>query len=109
MPTCRCGKEVSDARGARGHFQFTDDPDGYHDEKGTVPDDWRSYVDGLGQEDEEDDEEADADGATDEEVREAVEESEADSGQSEASESNGLGNRLRKAVTDDVRHLWGGA
>jgi hypothetical protein len=112
MPTCTCGKTVDDWRGARGHVQFTEG--GPHGPKGEVPDDWRELFDEGEDEatDEEADEggqQADADGATDEEVREAVEGQESDSGQSEPSESNGLSGRLRKALTDDVRHLWGGA
>ena len=108
MPTCTCGKTVDDWRGARGHVQFTDDEQ--HGGEG-VPDDWRELFDEDGDEatDEEADEggqQADADDGEEEADPDPSEQPERDSGQSEASESKG---RLRKALTDDIRHLWGGA
>jgi hypothetical protein len=106
MPTCTCGKKVADWRGARGHVQFTDDEQ--HGGEG-VPDDWKELFDADADDVEEDvdddldDDLDDPEGASDEDVREAVEEAEADE---EAGDDRG---RLRKALTDDVRHLWGGA
>lgn len=123
MPTCDCGKEVEDARGARGHVQFTAG-DG-HGEKGDVPDDWRELFSGLGEDDDKDDELpstcrscgererkdgsmvcsecSDKDDAQDDDGQES------DSEPAGRSDEDGLGSRLKKAVTDDVRHLWGGA
>lgn len=43
MPTCKCGKQVDDWRGARGHVQFTAG-DG-HGEKNEVPDGWKDLFD----------------------------------------------------------------
>jgi hypothetical protein len=85
--------------------QFTDgEVDGVdHGEKGTVPDGWTDLFD-FSDDDEQDDggDEADED---DEPTDAPDEPEESDSDESEASERG----RLRKALTDDVRHLWGGA
>ena len=106
MPTCQCGKTVDDWRGARGHVQFTAG-DG-HGPKGEVPDDWKELFDEADDDEEADEREQqpDADDGGDEADPDPSEQPERDSGQSEASESKG---RLRKALTDDIRHLWGGA
>lgn len=103
MPTCKCGKEVADARGARGHVQFTDG-DG-HGDHGDVPDDWRELFSGLdGEADEDSQDDASSDGDQDE-GQESDPTPESNSGQSEASESKG---RIRRVLTTPLDELVGG-
>jgi len=109
-----CGKEAEDYRAARGHVQFTNEPDGPHRAEGEIPDDYRALFidmdDDLGDDDPDD---ADDEPATDEDVADAVdavEDDEADDDQLGDDDSDGrsLTERLRLAATEDVRHLWGG-
>lgn len=105
MPKCKCGKQVEDWRGARGHVQFTAG-DG-HGEHGEVPDNWR---DNLFDEDaDEDDEEGGQQDADDDEGDEAdptpTEPEESNSGESEPSESKG---RIRRILTTPLNELIGG-
>lgn len=41
MPKCKCGKELKDQRGAKGHVKFSDDD--LHGPIGEIPDDWRDF------------------------------------------------------------------
>lgn len=116
MLQCKCGDTVQDWRGARGHVQFTGG--GVHGEKMELPDDYKSLFsevddDADDQEADQEEQEADADAGDDQADQSPTETAERESGQSEAAESkggsDGLGERLRLALTDDVRHLWGGA
>lgn len=59
MPKCKCGTEVDDWRGARGHVQFTDE-DG-HGPKGEVPGDWKETLFGGESSEADEDDEQDAD------------------------------------------------
>jgi len=42
-----CGKEAEDYRAARGHVQFTNEPDGPHRAEGEIPDDYRALFEGA--------------------------------------------------------------
>jgi len=110
VPTCKCGKQVEDWRGARGHVQFTEG--GGHGEKGDVPDDWKDLFSEDEPEDDESDDEPASDDGDDEDDPSPTKSEESDSDQSEPSESNGdsrtFSDRLSTALTDDVRALWGG-
>jgi hypothetical protein len=99
MPTCKCGKTVDDMRGARGHIQFSAGEG--HGEKGEVPSGWRdmfSEDDGDSQQDD------DEPGATGDDPTNEPEQK-PDTNESEPSER---GSKLWRAVTEDVRALWGG-
>ena len=105
MPTCQCGKQVEDWRGARGHVQFTSG-DG-HGDHGEVPDGWRDLFDEDAP-DEEGDEDgqqaADDDGGSQADPNPSEPE-ESNSGQSEPSESKG---RIRRILTTPLNELMGG-
>ena len=104
MPTCKCGKEVDDWRGARGHVQFTSG-DG-HGDHGETPDGWRADL--FGDEPDEDDEGGQQDvhdADTDEADPTPDEGQESDSGQSDGSEEKG---RIHRLLTTPVNELIGG-
>jgi len=109
MLRCQCGKEIKDWRGARGHVQFSG---GVHGDKQEVPDDWKDLFTEVDQSDDEPDTQTDDDGSQqasqqaddDTDDQPDAEPDEADSGQSEATERS----RLKIALFDDFRALWGG-
>lgn len=94
---CKCGKGPLDGTNAlKGHVRFSAG-DG-HGERMELPDDWRELGEPIENDaDDESGNEPDASGG------ESDPEPETDE-----TDGNG-GGRLRKALTDDVRHLWGGA
>jgi hypothetical protein len=96
---CDCGKELKDWRGARGHVQFSTD-DG-HGSKGDVPDGWKDLFDDLDADDEQDDDE------TDEQDDDETDEQDDDETDTD-DETPVYDGRLYRALTDDVRALWGG-
>jgi hypothetical protein len=106
MPTCKCGKEVDDWRGARGHVQFTSgDGHGDHSE---VPDNWRADL--FGEAPDEDDDEGgqqDGDDADEGEADPTPDEpEESDSGQSDGSQEKG---RIWRILTTPLDELIGGS
>lgn len=105
MPTCKCGRELDDARGAYGHVKHTGgEREGVdHGPKGEAPDDWRSFYDDLDEPDEPEPDDADDDDGDEPDP------SSSSSSTSSTDDGPGLGERLKLAATDDVRHLWGGA
>jgi hypothetical protein len=89
---------VDDWRGARGHVQFTAG-DG-HGEKNEVPDGWKDLF--------ETDDESGDDGRDEAEADES-DPSPSKSEESESGDSGGSDDgRLRRALFEDVRALWGG-
>lgn len=108
MLECDCGKTVEDWRGARGHVQFTDDqPD--HGDQNDVPDGWKD----LFSEDEDDvdeqDVEADDDGTDDDPTEADTTDAPDEDDDGTATDSGrSTSDRLKTALTDDVRALWGG-
>jgi len=108
MLKCKvCGKEAEDYRAARGHVQFTDDPDGPHRPEGQIPDEYRTLFIDMDAEDD-DDLGDDSDPATDEDVADAVDAVEDDDADEQLADDDGLSfsERLRLSATDDVRYLW---
>lgn len=119
MLKCKCGDTLEDWRGARGHVQFTGDDE--HGDKMTLPDDWKDLFTEVADDDEQDDdgelpsecrkcgdrerqEGSMVCGECSDEGDESDSTKESDSDQSEGSQ----GGRLRRALTEDVRALWGG-
>lgn len=103
---CRCGKTLDDKRGAKGHVKFSSG--GPHGEKMELPDDWESLFDDEAETDEPEDDTSD-DEAEGEAGGSQADQSPTEPEESDSDDSGGSdGGRIKTALFEDVRALWGG-
>jgi len=99
MPTCKCGKQVADRRGARGHVQFKDG--GPHGPKGEVPDGWESLFTDLDGDDAEETEETTGDAGEERDDREPT----PDTGGRDDDDSGSQSGGLKRLLTTPIDEL----